>query len=312
MGVGFIIGGFCPGTSLVAAATFKIDGVFFVLGGLFGMFLFGETERFFDQWWNDSYYGRLTIPEWLNLPTGIVVLAIVLMALFMFWGSEQLERIFGGKDPKKQPRLRYAGAAGLVALAVGIILIGQPTMQEKWEMVSDVKEPALENRQIQIQAGELLSLMGDDQLRVVVSDVRPENEYNLFHIEGARSVPLEQLPATIPELHAKQALNTVFVVASNDEAAATDAWKVLSAESIPNAYILEGGVNSWIETFEGEKEGIQPTQAPVADDEIRYSFPAALGSRYESASPDPHEWELEFIPKVQLQLQRDKSGGGCG
>ncbi len=39
MGVGFVIGGFCPGTSLVAASTFKVDGLFFVLGGLFGSLL---------------------------------------------------------------------------------------------------------------------------------------------------------------------------------------------------------------------------------------------------------------------------------
>ena len=43
MGVGFILGGFCPGTSLVAAATLKIDGILFVLGGLVGVFIFGET-----------------------------------------------------------------------------------------------------------------------------------------------------------------------------------------------------------------------------------------------------------------------------
>ncbi|NTU65842.1 MAG: YeeE/YedE family protein, partial [Chloroflexi bacterium] len=30
MGVGFIVGGFCPGTSLVGMATGKIDGLFFV------------------------------------------------------------------------------------------------------------------------------------------------------------------------------------------------------------------------------------------------------------------------------------------
>jgi hypothetical protein len=36
------------------------------------------------------------------------------MALFMFWGGEKLEAIFGGKDPKQAPRLRYAGALGLL------------------------------------------------------------------------------------------------------------------------------------------------------------------------------------------------------
>src|SRR5512145_277020 len=39
MGVGFIVGGFCPGTSLVSAATGRLDGIFFTLGGLFGIFL---------------------------------------------------------------------------------------------------------------------------------------------------------------------------------------------------------------------------------------------------------------------------------
>jgi hypothetical protein len=91
MGFGFIIGGFCPGTSLVAAATGKLDGIFFALGVLFGIFTFGETVRKIDFFWNSSYMGRFTIMDWLDMPTGWVVLIIVLMALFMFWGSEQLE-----------------------------------------------------------------------------------------------------------------------------------------------------------------------------------------------------------------------------
>ncbi len=52
MGVGFIIGGFCPTTSLASASTGKIDGMLFMLGGFVGAFLFGETEGIFDGWYN--------------------------------------------------------------------------------------------------------------------------------------------------------------------------------------------------------------------------------------------------------------------
>ena len=68
MGVGFIIGGFCPGTSLVSAATFKIDGLFFLMGALFGVFAFGETEGYFDAFWHSSYFGRLTLMDVFHLP----------------------------------------------------------------------------------------------------------------------------------------------------------------------------------------------------------------------------------------------------
>ena len=81
MGVGFIVGGFCPGTSLVAAATAKLDGIFFVFGVIFGIFLFGETVGGFDQFFNSSYMGRFTLPELFGLPTGVVVVGVVAMAV---------------------------------------------------------------------------------------------------------------------------------------------------------------------------------------------------------------------------------------
>ncbi|MEI6022105.1 MAG: YeeE/YedE thiosulfate transporter family protein, partial [Bacteroidota bacterium] len=36
MGVGFVIGGYCPGTSLVSAASLKIDGFVFLSGTVIG------------------------------------------------------------------------------------------------------------------------------------------------------------------------------------------------------------------------------------------------------------------------------------
>jgi len=98
-GIGFVIGGYCPGTALVSVATFKIDGIFFVTGLCIGIFIFGESVDGFRIFWeNAGGYGRVTLPEWLRVRTGTVVFGVVLMALAMFWGAEKVEQYFVERD----------------------------------------------------------------------------------------------------------------------------------------------------------------------------------------------------------------------
>jgi hypothetical protein len=323
MGVGFIIGGFCPTTSLAAASTGKVDGMFFVFGGFFGAFLFGETEKYFDGWYtNAGYYGRLTLDQVFHLPIGVVVLLVVLMALFMFWGAEQLERIFGKKDLSREPKLRIAGAVALFALAVGVVLIGSPSIEERYNRIEFSREmdkqnvtlnadAMLEQRLVQITPAELFKTVYNQNVNLIMLDVRPESDYNLYHLNGALNVPLDKLPRIVPDLLTEPPANSVFVLMSNDETAATEAWKQLVASSVPNVYILEGGINNWIAFF-GENEDFQSASS-VAEDQLGYIFPAALGSSYESCDPNPTRYEeLEFEARIKLELKRDQSGGGCG
>ena len=240
MGVGFIVGGFCPGTSLVSVATFKIDGLFFTLGGLVGIFAFGEVVDNIAVWWNSSYLGRFTLMDWLGLDTGWVVLLVVLMALFMFWGGEQLERIIGKRDLRHAPRSRYWGAAILVVGAAAVLLIGQPDTADRWSQLAREKEKLLQERAVYIHPGELLASLNDRKLNLVMLDVRPEADYNLFHIEDVRHIPAGEVLEYVDEFQ-KEPTDTIFVVMSNDESLATDVWKDLVAESVPNVYILEAG-----------------------------------------------------------------------
>ena len=62
------------------------------------------------------------------------------MALFMFWGGEKLEHIFGKRDLNKEPRLRNAAAGALVLVALAVLVIGQPGTAEKWSIVAPEKE----------------------------------------------------------------------------------------------------------------------------------------------------------------------------
>jgi hypothetical protein len=287
--------------------------MFFIGGGLFGAFLFGETEKYFAQWYNTAgYYGRLTLDQVFHLPVGVVVAMVVFMALFMFWGAEQLERIFGKKNLKKEPKIRRVGAGLLAAAAIAIILIGQPSAAQKWARVAEAKTAALNGRSVQIHPGELLVSQADQKLNIIMLDVRSEADYNLFHIKDAQNVPLEGIRNLVPGLLSQNSANTIVVLMSNDEVAASEAWKVLLAESVPNVYILEGGINNWISIFGKDETGITPIPVAVADDQLRYSFAAALGDRYAASAPAPYEWKLEYTPRIQLQRLRNLSGGGCG
>ena len=151
----------------------------------------------------------------------------------------------------------------------------------------------------------------NQNVNLILLDVRPEADFNLYHLDGALNAPLEKLAAVIPALLTEPPANSVFVLMSNDETAATDAWKQLVASAVPNVYILEGGVNNWISFF-GSEEGFE-LAASTGEDRLGYIFPAALGSKYESCDPNPTEYEhLDFEAKIKLELKRDKSGGGCG
>jgi len=311
MGVGFIVGGFCPGTSLVAMATGKIDGVFFVLGVLAGIFLFGETVASFAVFFDSSYMGRFTLPELFGVSYGVVVLGVVLMALAMFWGAEQLETAVGGPTARGAPRWAPAGAAGLVALAVAGLLLGQPDNTDRWQRIEAEQVALLDERAVQIEPAELLSVVHDDRIKAVLLDVRDERHYNQFHIHGARRLPADDVVAAADQLMFEPA-NTVFITMSNDETAATEAWKQLKAESLPNVYILAGGVNNWIRTFSEPAFVEQRLVRNHENDQPAFRFDAALGARHAAAEPNPEAFEIEFEPKVKLQLKRAAEGGGCG
>lgn len=94
MGAGFIMGGYCPGTSISALSIGKIDGMVFVAGGLAGAFLFAETYPLIQSYANGSYKGPLRIDEWLGIAPGVFTLLLILAAVLLFWIAELAEKKF--------------------------------------------------------------------------------------------------------------------------------------------------------------------------------------------------------------------------
>ncbi len=347
MGVGFIVGGFCPGTSIVASSTLKIDGMAFLGGVGVGTFLFGETVSSFSGFWNSTAMGRFTLPALFGVDAGVVLVLVVLMALVMFLFGELAEGTFGrgerGPQLRILPRrpLALAAAGALVMVALATAGLGQPDATDRWERRAAELSPRLEDRAAYVHPMEVAELTRDTGVYVVVLDVRAEADFNLFHLKKSKNLSLESLadPARLAALKAAPG-NTVYFAVSNDDTRATAAWKLLVASGVPNVYIVEGGINRWLTVFPPPPCLGKALDRPAADEELDFVFFRAVGDCcnsaypevkhrglpldcYLSANPDAAHLHsaaghveapppaVDFEHKVKLKTSK-KATGGCG
>ena len=91
----------------MAVSTFKLDGIIYAGGVLFGLLVFGETSPVF--WWFFNHAGdagRFTLFDWLGLDAGIVVLGVVVMAVGAFGFAEIMEKMLSPAQARSQSTSR--------------------------------------------------------------------------------------------------------------------------------------------------------------------------------------------------------------
>jgi uncharacterized protein len=92
-----VVGGYCPGTSVVAAATGRIDGLFFAAGLAAGTLGFALAFPLVKGLYLAGDLGEQTLPEALGIRWGVVALAVVVTALAGFMGAGWVERKMSAK-----------------------------------------------------------------------------------------------------------------------------------------------------------------------------------------------------------------------
>ncbi len=305
MGVGFVIGGYCPGTSLAAASTLKVDGIVFVLGALVGVWLFGETVGGFEPFWISSAMGRFTVPDWLGVSTGTAVLLLVGVALAMFAGAEWVERWKARRDaargqapsvpaaPGRVRAARLAGAGALVVVAALLAVRGEPTAEQRWRWTSAATKKLLADRTVLVHPAEVVALRQDVNVRVQILDLRPEREFNLFHVGEARRVEAAALerPEELKALLDRPATTVTFLMGTGDNRALAT-WQRLEARGVGNLYVVDGGANRWLELY--------PAPACVAERDM---------AKVEGAGAEAPEWRFvyatgESLPSAWPELPR--------
>jgi hypothetical protein len=100
MGAGFIMGGYCPGTSFCAASIGKLDALAFIGGMFIGILIFTEGYPLWENFYNAKFMGSPVISEMIGTSRGFLTFLVILVALGMFWVGEWAEKKFSRDDYK--------------------------------------------------------------------------------------------------------------------------------------------------------------------------------------------------------------------
>ncbi len=168
-GAGFIMSGLCPGTSVVSAASGRIDAVVTFLGIFIGTAVFALVVDFVpgvEALYNGGSMGVSVIPEILSVSTPLFMLGVVVVAGAAFVGAEKVEDIFqrkygmvelAPKVTRRTPRLKFAVAGSLALVAVFAAFVPPP----------DVDLPARPMETIEPLVLAELIIAGDPDLKIL-------------------------------------------------------------------------------------------------------------------------------------------------
>ncbi len=294
LGAGFIISGYCPGTSLVATASGNLDGLAAFGGVIVGSLIYSELYPLVESLHLSGAQGHLFLYELLGLPPSVLAGGVAVMALGCFLGAEKLERIFSarrdGIEPVRAPRGFAFATVGVAAvLAVGTLLVPvAPATAEKKSAAG-------------IQPAELARRVIERPWKIRVLDLRKEEKCAKQRVPGAECAPL----ATLGELglaYSPPARDLVLV------ASADNLKKVPRAAAgfKGDIYILEGGFKAW-KGYALKKPEPPPADASerqLAEHRVQSAVHRALtGAR--AAVPPPRK-ATKFVPKKRRKT------GGCG
>jgi len=249
LGVGFVIGGYCPGTSVAAMSTGKIDALVFLGGVMIGLFGYGEIFMSIKDWAKPEGTSVMTLDQISGIPYGFIVFAVILMAVAGFIGAEWAERKLSGAPQGKSPltdNTRLINSSrilmlGLLGAGFISLFLGSPYGSTKVKVDTTELARITSTGNDQIKATDLADsiIRGDDDYLLI--DLRNAKEFATYFIPGAINMDMNSEDfADLPH-------NENIVIYSNDGEATAKAWFILKARGYKSVRTLNGGIKAWMD-----------------------------------------------------------------
>lgn len=249
MGLGFIIGGFCPGTSVCAASIGKLDGLAFVFGSALGVMVFIEGYPLFEKIYLADAWGPLLINEKLGMSKIVFAFLLTAFAVIAFIATRMIENRVNGVNVKlpKEKVIIYSSAVGVAFLVLMIIAV---TPDSKTRLESHINRELQQKdvTSVMVSPDKLANEIVNNYYKINIVDVRSPEAFKAYHLPFAINIPIEKMSAREWKTILKQKHKANYFYADNQQ----DAKKAyLFAVNLGNAdnYILSESSGNFRQMF---------------------------------------------------------------
>lgn len=301
MGIGFILGGYCPGTSVCGAAIGKVDAMFFVAGGGLGVLGFAEAYPRLATFNDSGSLGPLKVTASLGIPPGLFAFLLIAVAVGAFALTTRIERRV---DPAGAPSLQFDrrrhALAGGALLVVGVVLLLLPDYRSRLLSRARSASYAEAHPLAAMTPDELAFRLVDREPRLKVVDIRGPSDFASFPLPGSvhvnqRDALSKEWTATFSPRHVKK------VVVGDSEAAERTFALLLAQVGYENVVVLEGGYPAFEQAI---LAGTAPAGAGRWEEDVkRFRASARVEIR---KMVDEGRGAAKNAPKAEKKIQ-----GGC-
>ena len=244
MGLGFVIGGFCPGTSVCAAAIGKVDAMYFLLGSALGILLFAEGYPLWEDFYKAYNFGAIRIFDTFGMSQSLFAFILTSIALLAFWGTSIIEnKINNVSKPAIRFTPYYLGltAVGLfIAISAFMFPPRKAGLLEKVEDVEFVSNYEIKSMELDEFA---FRIMKKDK-KMQIFDFRPYEEYKEFSFPNSISFSINNFFEKEPNrLLTLRKRTNVFI--AQDEQTERKIAVIAKELGYNNIVILNGGIEGF-------------------------------------------------------------------
>jgi uncharacterized membrane protein YedE/YeeE len=294
VGIGMVVSGYCPGTSVVAAASGNWDGVAAWLGMAVGSLLFGFAYPMVAGFYLSTPLETVLFPDILGIPFPVLAAGVAAMAMgaFLFgeWGERVVAKKNNAEPPESVPAIRNKVFAGLGTVAV----LGLLSLPISGEAASE----AAEKEALQLDGIELAHMVVADPASLHLVDIRPTATCKARTIPGAMCLPGDDPEGSfMAELPPTRKL----VVFGDANTATPPAPAKLYGGPL---YILAGGFPAFEQVA---LKAPAPPAKPTPESIERYRLEGALHAHFTGTRVKRAAVEVKPL-KIKRKL---KKGGGC-